>query len=644
MAALSFQRASRFVLMLFLVAQAGAGLVSAEEGSDRYVISEGTLWRSDTGVNEAIEGEFEWRTGPLDPLSGVWPIYPRLLAAGSGRPLPEELVFLDWRLEAGDVSVSQLEVAPGARFPRRTFVNAPHFEFNESGDRIQSFSLTGAQRIDDASDTPTYRFYTWSGEGLVEDPQWNADGTPRLPDEMVLEGTLTTYEETYLLSDPSDDDLCRRILSPFLDVEHEPTSGGLVGREPSGPSNADYQLGSNPFLLETSNPAPPSGAGTGLNPGSSHLYQLGNGPNPFSNTGVSFNWMQLLVTYSDESTDAPPSIRTGPTVGLSFYDVQPGTRVSDLPSRQPFDLGTPAPARNLYPFQFSPIFGPVSDGTAPVRYRDIDGDVTLVVLNPDEFEDELISIRESVNPESDWLEAPTLAELGLEAPSGATVTLDQAGVLTVRTVGDLFYRGDSFDVPGLTRLVLYAGGDLYIEGNLDLGDADLEFITRPDELLPPIDDPGCRDQVVVGPREEVGDFSFVLTREHTVGVDVWPGRSNRAVRLLRDRRMTVALWGSADLDVRDVDLRSLRLGPDEAPARSLRRARRFRRRGRDLNGDGYPDLRLRFHPRRSGLQSSDTEVCLTGRLHDGTALRGCDRSVRIVDGRPRRARLGRWRY
>ena len=105
--------------MLFLVAQAGAGLVSAEEGSDRYVISEGTLWRSDTGVNEAIEGEFEWRTGPLDPLSGVWPIYPRLLAAGSGRPLPEELVFLDWRLEAGDMSVSQLEVAPGARFPRR---------------------------------------------------------------------------------------------------------------------------------------------------------------------------------------------------------------------------------------------------------------------------------------------------------------------------------------------------------------------------------------------------------------------------------------------------------------------------------------------------------------------------------------------
>ena len=559
MAALSFQRASRFVLMLFLVAQAGAGLVSAEEGSDRYVISEGTLWRSDTGVNEAIEGEFEWRTGPLDLPVDFW-----LLGAGSGRPFfpgSEELVFLDWRLEAGDVSVSQLEVAPGARFPRRTFVNAPHFEFNEGGDRIQSFSLTGAQRIDDASDTPTYRFYTWSGEGLVGNPEWNADGTPRLPDEMVLEGTLTTYEETYLLSDPSDDDLCRRILSPFLDVEHEPTSGGLVGREPSGPSNADYQLGPNPFLLETSNPAPPSGAGTGLNRGgSSHLYQLGNGPNPFSNTGVSFNWMQLLVTYSDE------------------------------------------------------------------------------------FEDELISIRESVNPESDWLEAPTLAELGLEAPSGATVTLDQAGVLTVRTVGDLFYRGDSFDVPGLTRLVLYAGGDLYIEGNLDLGDAHLEFITRPDELLPPIDDPGCRDQVVVGPREEVGDFSFVLTREHTVGVDVWPGRSNRAVRLLRDRRMTVALWGSADLDVRDVDLRSLRLGPDEAPARSLRRARRFRRRGRDLNGDGYPDLRLRFHPRHSGLQSSDTEVCLTGRLHDGTALRGCDRSVRIVDGRPRRARLGRWRY
>ena len=98
--------------MLFLVAQAGAGLVSAEEGSDRYVISEGTLWRSDTGVNEAIEGEFEWRTGPLDPLSGVWPIYPRLLAADlpvfgrrfDGRWItvgtPDELAAAEARLSA----------------------------------------------------------------------------------------------------------------------------------------------------------------------------------------------------------------------------------------------------------------------------------------------------------------------------------------------------------------------------------------------------------------------------------------------------------------------------------------------------------------------------------------------------------------
>ena len=573
-AALSFQRASRFLLMLCLVAQAGAGLVSAEEGSDRYVISEGTLWRSDTGVNEAIEGEFEWRTGPLDPLSGVWPIYPRLLAAGSGRPLPEELVFLDWRLEAGDVSVSQLEVAPGARFPRRTFVNAPHFEFNESGDRIQSFSLTGAQRIDDASDTPTYRFYTWSGEGLVGNPEWNADGTPRLPDEMVLEGTLTTYEETYLLSDPSDDDLCRRILSPFLDVEHEPSSGGIVGREPSGPRNADYQLGSNPFLLETSNPAPPSGAGTGLNRGgSSHLYQLGNGPNPFlletsnpappsgAGTGLNpgsrtLNWLgNGPKRFRPETSNQPQ--RLGAGMGLNAHDTshlyQLGSRVLFLDSR--------APESNT--------------GASFNRMQ-------LLVTYSDEFEDGRISIRESVNRESDRLEAPILA--------------------------------------------------------------DFEVITRADELLPPIDDPGCRDQVVVGPLEEVGDFSFVLTRQHSVGVEVWPGRPNRRVRPRRDRSMTVAIWGSADLDVRDVDLRSLRLGPDEARPRGLRWTRRFRRRGRDLNGDGYPDLRLRFNPRRSGLQATTTEVCLTGRLHDGALLEGCDRSVRIVDDRKRRVRRRHWRY
>ena len=522
----------------------GLGLEEASAEEDRYVISEGTLWRSDTGVNEAIEGEFEWRTGPLDPLSGVWPIYPRLLAAGSGRPFfagSEELVFLDWRLEAGDVSVSQLEVAPGARFPRRTFVNAPHFEFNESGDRIQSFSLTGAQRIDDASDTPTYRFYTWSGEGLVGNPEWNADGTPRLPDEMVLEGTLTTYEETYLLSDPSDDDLCRRILSPFLDVEHEPSSGGLVGRPSTRGSSHFYQLGNgpNPFRLETSNPAPPSGAGTGLNPGSRTLNWLGNGPKRFR----------------PETSNQPQ--RLGAGMGLNAHDTshlyQLGSRVLFLDSR--------APESNT--------------GASFNRMQ-------LLVTYSDEFEDGRISIRESVNRESDRLEAPILA--------------------------------------------------------------DFEVITRADELLPPIDDPGCRDQVVVGPLEEVGDFSFVLTRQHSVGVEVWPGRPNRRVRPRRDRSMTVAIWGSADLDVRDVDLRSLRLGPDEARPRGLRWTRRFRRRGRDLNGDGYPDLRLRFNPRRSGLQATTTEVCLTGRLHDGALLEGCDRSVRIVDDRKRRVRRRHWRY
>ena len=80
----------------------------------------------------------------------------------------------------------------------------------------------------------------------------------------------------------------------------------------------------------------------------------------------------------------------------------------------------------------------------------------------------------------------------------------------------------------------------------------------------------------------------------------------------------VAILGSDALDVRDVDERSLRLGPGEAEP-----WHRFARR-RDWNRDGHPDLLVWFPGRDAGVAPGDTELCLFGETRDGGVLEGCD--------------------
>ncbi len=89
----------------------------------------------------------------------------------------------------------------------------------------------------------------------------------------------------------------------------------------------------------------------------------------------------------------------------------------------------------------------------------------------------------------------------------------------------------------------------------------------------------------------------------------------------------LAVFGSDDLDVSDLDVNSLRLGPAGAsPEKSGRSYGKLK----DENHDGITDLRLKFRASDTGLQPGDTQVCLTGRLMDGTNVSGCT-SVRVVN-------------
>ena len=106
-----------------------------------------------------------------------------------------------------------------------------------------------------------------------------------------------------------------------------------------------------------------------------------------------------------------------------------------------------------------------------------------------------------------------------------------------------------------------------------------------------------------------------------IEIDVRPRISHNRVRPGFPQRIPVAVLGAEDLDVRDVDETSLRLGEGGAePAAG--RGRAIHR--RDVNGDGILDLRALFDVRDAEIAYGDEEVCLLAETREGDALEGCD--------------------
>jgi hypothetical protein len=90
----------------------------------------------------------------------------------------------------------------------------------------------------------------------------------------------------------------------------------------------------------------------------------------------------------------------------------------------------------------------------------------------------------------------------------------------------------------------------------------------------------------------------------------------------RKMRLRVTLLGSERFDVAVVDHDSLRLSDGTPPRRRPRR--------RDWNGDGHPDLRMRFT-----FEDRDPEVCVRGETLRGRGFEACT----LIE--PRRVRRGR---
>jgi hypothetical protein len=111
-----------------------------------------------------------------------------------------------------------------------------------------------------------------------------------------------------------------------------------------------------------------------------------------------------------------------------------------------------------------------------------------------------------------------------------------------------------------------------------------------------------------------------------VPLDVRPRKRWNPLDITSDRPVRIALLGTEEFDVEELDRVTLRFGPKKAePVHDLPAHLR------DVNRDGYADLVVHVVPRELGVTLAGEDVCLTGSLLDGRPLEGCD-SVRPTLG------------
>jgi len=136
-----------------------------------------------------------------------------------------------------------------------------------------------------------------------------------------------------------------------------------------------------------------------------------------------------------------------------------------------------------------------------------------------------------------------------------------------------------------------------------------------DGLVDHPEDPACSGPADAeeGPRNDVR-------------VDIRPGSDVNPINPSSQGVIPVALLGGADFNVDNVDVATLRFGPGAAvPAH--KQGAHFE----DVNADGFTDLVSHFRTQQTGIQSSDSEACLSFDTLAGTAYQGCD----VVNAVPR---------
>jgi hypothetical protein len=111
---------------------------------------------------------------------------------------------------------------------------------------------------------------------------------------------------------------------------------------------------------------------------------------------------------------------------------------------------------------------------------------------------------------------------------------------------------------------------------------------------------------------------FVVDESITwVDLDIKPGSDPNAIDPFSQEVIPVAILGTDNFDVGDVDVATLAFGPDGAsPVNNVLE---------DMNEDGLTDLVSDYRTEEAGIALGDEKACVTGEMFDDTPFEGCDK-------------------
>ena len=103
----------------------------------------------------------------------------------------------------------------------------------------------------------------------------------------------------------------------------------------------------------------------------------------------------------------------------------------------------------------------------------------------------------------------------------------------------------------------------------------------------------------------------------SVQIDVKPGSESNSINPRSKGVVPVAVLGSTEFDAIQVDVSTVRFGPEgSSPAHDGH--------VEDVNDDGFLDMVFHFKTRQTGIACGDTGTTLTGEIYDGTEIAGTD--------------------